>query len=236
MKHTSHAMIAIAGALAFSSATSAAVITIDPVGRGWVADDGETNQLTPTNNYIAGDNESKITFRNVLAFDFSSVGPSVIITAAQLKLATGPATSFSSTSTTGSPANSETYTLFDVSTDLATIAAGATPATTYADLGTGTTYGARTYTSADTNTTQVITLNAAFLSYANAHLGGTVLLGGAITTLDTDANTHEYIFGNTQDTPAGNTELLVTTAAAPEPCALVLAAAGMLLITRRTRH
>lgn len=171
---------------------------------GWYDNTGEH---TASNvGYIVGNcgeliacGASRPEVRDFFVFDLSSVTGTII--AAELQLV-NPSGGFSSGDA------SEDYDVFDVSTSIATLLAGGSGLTgIYADLGTGTTYGGKTVSSADNGTTVVVPLNAAFVSAANA-TSGQIAVGGAITTLDGDTSNIEIMFGAAGG--PSNTQLVLT--------------------------
>jgi len=84
-----------------------------------------------------------------------------------------------------SPDPTETYTLFDVSTPIGVLTASGTGATEiFADLGSGTVYGAGTFSSADNFMVVDIALNDAAITALNQSLVRKFAMGGAVTTLD----------------------------------------------------
>lgn len=104
----------------------------------------------------------------------------------------------------------------------------------FADLGTGTVYGSRTYTAADgasspaapEGTTQSITLNAA--GVADIHSNSIFGIGGRVTSLGASP-TSEFIFDSSGSgvCPACTVELEITTlSTVPEPVSYALLGAG----------
>lgn len=150
--------------------TGTTSVTIDATDRGYYSATG--NHDPANDNYYAGYNGSQFgnTFRNFFVFDL----PGATVLSATLYL--------------WNPSNghysldpSETYSLFDVSTSIAALRAGGSGLSgIYNDLGSGTSYGSVTVTSASNGTYISIPLNSSFPNAAN---GGSIALGGAITTL-----------------------------------------------------
>ena len=109
----------------------------------------------------------------------------------------------------------------------------------FSDLGTGTVYGSRTYTSSDRNRVEGITLDAAALAdLLQAAGGGTFTLGGRVTSSVVFGPTRrdELLFGYT-DTPqeleivtGHSTTVQAQTSPVPEPAPAALSAVGVLLI------
>ena len=164
---------------------------------GWYDNSGSHS---PSNtNYLVGDyNFNK--YRNWMAFNLSTFTTPVTSAKLQIK-----AYQYSSADP------SETYELRDVTTPVSTLTAGGSGLTSiYNDLGDGTIYGSRSFTSADSNQTVTIDLNSALVSAINAKSGQSFALGGQITTLDGIDNS-EYIFGSSNSlSPNTDVQLLLT--------------------------
>ncbi|CAD5974301.1 Thermitase [Planktothrix rubescens] len=161
---------------------------------GWYDNSGSHS---PTNtNYFVGDSVSK--YRNWMAFNLSTFTTPVTSAKLQIK-----AYQYSSADP------SETYELRDVTTPVSTLTAGGSGLTSiYNDLGDGTIYGSRSFTSADSNQTVTIDLNSALVSAINAKSGQSFALGGQITT---DGIGDEYIFGSSNSlSPNTDVQLLLT--------------------------
>ena len=162
---------------------------------GWYDNSGSHS---PSNtNYLVGDSVSK--YRNWMAFNLSTFTTPVTSAKLQIK-----AYQYSSADP------SETYELRDVTTPVSTLTAGGSGLTSiYNDLGDGTIYGSRSFTSADSNQTVTIDLNSALVSAINAKSGQSFALGGQITT-DGIGNS-EYIFGSSNSlSPNTDVQLLLT--------------------------
>jgi hypothetical protein len=200
--------------LASASTATAAIITLDAIDSGWYDETGSHNPLN--RNYIVGQNRicpgpDCLTFRNWFAFDLAGVGN---VTGATLRLYT---------SNYSSPDATETYTLFDVGTPVATLrGGGAGLVGIFNDLGTGATYGSRNYSAADDGLVRDITLNAAAIAAINAALGGEFALAGALTSLS-GLEQLEFVFG---DSTGGVGELRQLILQVPEPLSIVLLALG----------
>ena len=201
--------------ICFVFAGEARAVTIDATDRG---EYDSTGFHDPSNLRYAAGNLGGGEFRNFFVFDLSTVTGT--FATAELRLINGGA-GFQGTDA------SETFSTFDVSTSVATLLTGGSGLTgIYADIGTGSTYGSVTVTSADNNTTIIISLNAAFLSVANA-TSGLIAIGGAVTTLDGDINNTELVFGGpTGGKPLSNTQLVLTTVV-PEPASMLLLSSGL---------
>ena len=127
--------------------------------------------------------------RDLFVFDVSEFDGT--ITSALLHLATAP---------TGQPtypnlAQSETFTLFDITTDLPTLMVGSPGAAGFDDLGAGTIYGAVTAVKGEVGAVIDVPLTAAGVDYLNDS-SGEVAFGGAITTL-TKGVENESLFSGT---------------------------------------
>lgn len=179
----------------------------------------------PTNvGYIAGNAQlgtspqTWTVYRNFLTFDLSGITDT--ITGAVLRL-------YNPTNGYWSPGQpTETFELFDVSTSITELTAGGSgKSAIYADLGSGTSFGSRVFSSADNNTIVEIVLNSSAIAALEAARGSGFAIGGAVTSLDA-LNNNEYVFGAT-GWGTEIRELVLTTspaAAVPEPSTL---ASGM---------
>jgi len=143
--------------------------------RGWY---NQTGLHTPSNlNYITGFGGTDIggddlVYRNFFVFDLAdSPFP---YTSATLRLAMPTPNGYVSTEA------SETYTLYDVTTPIASLVAGTGGVSAFEDLGSGVVYGTATLTAADMGTVVSIALNAAGLAAINAADGGLWAIGGSL--------------------------------------------------------
>lgn len=114
----------------------------------------------------------------------------------------------------------------------------------FSDLGTGTVYGSRTYTSSDQYQVEGIALDADALADLLQAAGGTFTLGGRVTSSVGfgAAQPDELIFGRTNAPQqlrivTGYSPMLLTeTASVPEPAAAeLLIAGGVLLLLMRSK-
>lgn len=185
------------------SATARSV-TLDSVDSGWYRIDGSH---TPSNQNYAVGNFGGTYYNNFFVFDLSS--QTEAITGATLSLF-NPALGYLSVA-------AETYSVFDVSTDIAVLTAGTGGIGAFADLGSGTLLGSHVFETSATNAGFVsIPLNQAALAYLNVHIGGLVALGGAITTLNDDPNSIEHAFVTTgSPTCIGCKQLILDTTVVP---------------------
>jgi Ca2+-binding RTX toxin-like protein len=159
--------------------------TINFTDSGWY---DSTGFHGPTNqNYITGK-----TNRNFFIFDLSAV--SEPINGAHLRLSM-PVGGYNS------PDATETYTLFDVSTPVATLQAGGSGLlSVYDDLGTGTALGSLEVSRDNVTAVVSVVLNAAGVAALNAAAGGQFAIGGAVTTPDGPLTQSVFGFsGNVND-------------------------------------
>lgn len=138
---------------------------------------------------------------------------------------------------------SETFALWNVSTDVADLVANQEDAIAiFDDLGSGTQFGSIEISAADDGSYIVITLNAAAVSAINSLVGagGAIAFGGSVTTLSETAS--EGVFDATytqlpEQPNTGPTAARLTINPVPEPTttALIAASVGVCLFFRRRR-
>lgn len=174
------------------------LVTLTAVASGFYGDAGTH---TP-GNYAAGWYATKdpTETRDYFVFDLTNV-PGTII-AAYLRLSTAPQGSVRF----GSDDPSETFTLFAVTTPLATLTAGSGGTAAFNDLGAGTTYGSAVATET-LGTTIDVSLNGSGVGFLQANRQP-VAIGGAVTTLAKGA-TSEFLFNSTS--AALTRQLVLTT-------------------------
>jgi hypothetical protein len=235
MRHWIVGSLLAIGILAASSPARAAIITVNVVDNGSYNEFGEH---TASNiNYIAGLAESGChglrlcEYRNWFVFDLAGVSGTIVSASLRLR-----------SSGFESPVpgqfgqqGTETYTLFDVTTPIASLTAGGTGLVgTFNDLGSGTAYGNRTYSKADELQVREIALQAAGVNALQAALGGQFALGGAITTID-HTNFFEHVFGGSFGLNA-QLVLDVEPVPVPEPATLALVGFGLAAAVVRRRR
>lgn len=190
---------------------------------------------TLNDNYLVGRLDSSRIHRNFFTFDLSSLSLSErTLTAASLEL-----TRFSF----AGDATGETYGLFDVSTDAATLNNnnGLNPGI-FNDLGSGTSYGTFGVAPYDHSPTETLRfeLNQAALRDISAATGGFFSIGGALLSMGGGGQSgREFLMGNSQLFGTQRLVLDVAPVAAPvpEPTSLVLLASATVgLAARRLRH
>lgn len=205
----------------------AAIITLSALNSGSYADNGT---LVFSNNYAAGwfgaaTNPPNIELRDYFVFDLASVNGT--IASATLRLQIGSPAFLSTDS-------SETFSLFDVSTAIATLTGNSGGLAAFNDLGTGISYGSVVVPSSISGFVEV-SLNAAGISYLQSQ-SGQIALGGALTSLARGAG-NEALFNATGVN--STRELVIRTSetvTVPEPASYLLGACGIaatLLLRRR---
>ena len=232
--------LVLAALLVCASAQNAAAVTIDATDRGWYGDNGNHN--SGLLSYLSGDCRGAICvggtntgideFRNFFVFDLSGVtGP---ITVATLRLHnTDGTTQFPNNVGFFSDTGSETYLVSEVSTAIASLLAGTGGMAAFGDLGSGTSYGSFTATSAANGTFVEIALNSAAIAALN-QASGLFAFGGSITTLNGFPD-EETLFAFSDSGLLSDTQLELTVV--PEPSAVLLLAAGIALLgALRTRR
>jgi len=183
-------------------------ITVDAYDSGWILSD--EYHITTNENYAAGFSDiNAYYYRNFFRFDLTGVSDTV--TSAILRIHLGNYNSEDA---------SESYEVFDA------------PSLTYANLGSGTSYGSREIFLTETGNVDIVLSAAAITDISNA-LGGLFDLGGAITSLDATPTTTELLFGNTNQL---STRQLILNPI-PEPTAALLLGLGLtgLAAIRRRR-
>ncbi|MEI8196208.1 MAG: hypothetical protein WCI73_09895, partial [Phycisphaerae bacterium] len=189
-------------------------ITLTTVDDGWWDNTGLHSSTNK--NYITGQNSTN-NFRSYYVFNLAAVTQP--IAGAQLNIA-NPTNGFSS------PDPTETLSIYDVSTPLATLEASGSGLTAiYNDLGTGSVFGSQTVSTASNGQFVPITLNAAGIAALNAVRGQQVALGGALTTVV--GTSLQFVFGYT--TGSEVRQLVLTTSIPDDWYALNVTSAGALV-------
>jgi hypothetical protein len=163
-------------------------VVLTAVDSGWYASDGHTNPAFPGGDqYPAGCCWDGNELRNFFVFDLSTVTGRTI-TSATLGV-------YNELFFTRSADGMETLTLFDVSTSLAALVGRFGGITAFADLGSGITYGSRSFSDLDNKMVVDISLNASALTALNSATG-LLAIGGAVTTLNSDLSEAIFSFSN----------------------------------------
>jgi hypothetical protein len=174
--------------LASINGSRADTITLNAAESGFYLQDASHNAGNYAVGWYTGSIPDNVEVRDYFIFDLAPVSGTVV--SAFLRLSTAPPGSI----VYGSSDPSETYTLFDVSTDLGPLTDGSAGLAAFDDLGTGVSYGGVTVTPA-LGATVDVPLNAAGIAFiASNH--GRIAIGGAITTL-AKGNTSEFLFNST---------------------------------------
>ena len=144
-------------------------LLITSANRGWYEDTGEHD--ANLSNYAVGLNGPNF-YRNFFVFNLPAISSQLVD--AQLLL---------NSYTNLSPSGVETYQLYDVTNSVSALVSAQVNATNiYADLGSGTVYGGRDVFSSESGELSTFPLNGNFLAAAQANGGGSLALGGAMTS------------------------------------------------------
>jgi PKD domain/RTX calcium-binding nonapeptide repeat (4 copies) len=172
------------GALGSVGGAGATTLTLNATDSGWW--DSTGFHSSTNKNYVAGQNTPSQLARDYFVFNLAGV--SQTITGAQVRL-TNPAGGYVS------PDPTETYAVFDVSTPLGALqASGSGQLGIYNDLGTGTNFATRTFSAADNGQLVAIPLNASGVAALDAARGGSVAVGGALTSIAGTATQFVFAF------------------------------------------
>lgn len=201
----------------FSANASASTVAFINTDSGWYTNLG--NHAPGNTNYLTGDfsNSAGSHFRNYFVFNLASLSGTV--TSAQLELWTYGIT------------GSGVYSLYDVSSNAVTLQSTSNSLATYADLGSGLSFGSISLATVDANTLITINLNAAALAAIQASAGGVFAVGG-----DFIGGGNWAMGGSGLD---GRNRLVVNTGAAaqtPEPASLILLGSGCAGVLVRLRR
>jgi len=206
--------------IAYAQIARADTIILDAVDRGWYASDG--GSFPDALSYFVGNSQNGFAHNNWFVFDLTGIDQPIV--SAELHLFV---TSYFSVDPT------ETYTLFDVTTDPSVLMNGTGGIPAFNDLGSGAIFGSHLASSADNQSFIDIALNPAAIG-SLIETGGYWAVGGAITTLDNDPSTIERMFAATELLPLFATQLVINTI--PTPGGLALFLAPMMVYARRRRR
>ena len=206
----------MAAVLLFSSIGEAKAGIINTIDRGWY-ENASGFHIPSNDNYFTGNTGGS--FLNDF-FVFNLAGQSGPVTSATFS-AFNP-------STGNSISSPEIFTLYEVTTPIATLVAGGSGLVAiHTDLGNGTVYGSVTVNPGDFNQFINVTLNSAGLAAINSNLGGQFAFGGSL-----GANPSGFVFGNTGigNPQNGDTFLNLQSnnvSAVPEPATMTMLGIGV---------
>lgn len=203
----------VATAVTFSNVTTTA-ITLNAVDTGWYDSDGFHD--SSNRSYAVGGSSSGIEFRNWFTFDLSNIGA---VNSATLR-AYNIGSSSARRNGFNSPDLTETWSLFDVTTNISSLTGGTGGISTFNDLGSGSIYGSQIVSSVNNGSFVETVLNANALTALTAS-NNIFAIGGAITTLGGIGN--ESIFSYSHEDI--RVELVIN--AVPIPGAVLLFGSGL---------
>ena len=178
--------------------TSLGQITVPAYDMGQYHEAG--SHSTPNLNYLVGWSSIKGTYHNFFVFDLTSISSSVY--AVKLR-AYNPATGYQSSHP------SEIWTLFDVDTAISTLLDGSGGVSTFSDLGSGSSYGDVSVTSAANDSFVEVTFNTVGVAEINSALGGDLAIGGALTEIEGLGD--QLMFSSSDSNPQAELILYTTT-------------------------
>lgn len=190
------------------------------------------NRVANNDNYLVGWVQTSIVYRNFFTFDLSDLDPALNVVSARLEVRRAGSYPF------GIP-NTQTYQLFDVSTDAQTLNLTLlNDSAIFEDLGTGASYGTFDVPSGPSADTLTFNLNAAALTDIQAAAGGFFSIGGNIDLTGKDLTQDQALFVGSGSGTATNgiQRLVLEVTPIPEPGSLALlglGALGVLLAARR---
>ena len=211
--------------LCFTQTNGQTSTTIDATDTGWYDDSGFHN--VANTNYITGtivDLQGNKTFhRSFASFDLSSYSGRLESAVMRLFLPAGGGYL--------SADPSEIFSLFDFSGNIDDLLDGNGGIAAYSDLGDGASFGSQVVSDADKNDFVEVMINPVGLAAIEASMGGRVVIGGALTSIDNSATTSEWVFGLSGD-PLPS--LVLTTI--PEPSGVMAFAVLLGVFGIRKRH
>lgn len=205
--------------LGLARSAEADTIVVTALDSGWYRSRASGIDHTPSiRNFIVGGSLDDTEYRNFFLFNIPTI-TQPILSATFKAYVEIDGVGISNVTQVG------TWTLFDVTTNLAQLLSGSTPELTFNDLGSGTVYGSMDFTVNDRGKTFSVAFNEAGRSVIES-TSGLLALGGAVTTLS--PGTTELLFSGSGDHSMPRLELELV----PEPATFWLVLLGVLIGSR----
>ena len=196
-------LVAACAAILVCGSAFADNFALSAIDRGWYNNSG---LHSPTNmNYVTGEFIGQ-EYRNWFVFDLSNISQEILLIQFIALNPSGDNSGYVS------PDPTETYSIFDVSTEINLLTSGNAGIEAFDDLATGNVYASQVASQEDNGTYLTIMLNENALADANKAIGGLWAIGGLLTTIDLKTEDIEQLFSATNNGILNDTFILVITA------------------------